>query len=392
MYANSVMLYTGTMNVLFVSNGHGEDLIAYELAKTLKRQFPDVKITPFPLVGKGLAYQEFLEGETQNPIFPSGGFLRTLKDIVKDIKAGLIMHTFHQQKALRQLAKLSDLTICVGDIFCLLMGKLGNASPSVFLPTAKSNLFMPHGFIEKHLMKQYADLIFTRDEETADDLKKSHLPALYLGNPIMDQLSEIKGSTTDSKQNENSALPKETIVCLLPGSREEAYLNLNHMLDVASNLQDLDKSIKFVLIKAETMSLGKWEKKGWILQEKSHFSFLTNGITKVFISEKFKESIPHANVVLGLAGTANEQAVYLGKTVFCFEGFGPQSTEKRFKEQEKLLGKGLRFLKDKDPIMVAKALKTYLENPLPNEKLEFENASEKIVECIIKTLTPYWAK
>jgi len=370
-----------------MSNGHGEDAIAFNIIKAFRKRISDADVTVFPLVGQGLAYKD-MTVSYQNPIFPSGGFLRSFKDIFNDIKAGLISNTLKQQKALRKLNKSTDLTLCVGDIFCLLMGKLGNTNPIVFLPTAKSDFFMPHTWIERWLMKVCADLIFTRDEETALSLQNAQLPAFFLGNPMMDDLSVTVPSS------------KEKIVVLLPGSREEAYLNLYHLLEICCSLHHTDRSLQFVWVKSDSLDSYKFNKEGWSIEEKSGFSFLTNGKIKIFITHLFKESIAHASVVLGLAGTANEQAIYMGKTVFCFEGFGPQSTSKRFKEQKLLLGERLQFLEDKNPDIVAKTVLHYLQEK-NEQNIRFQDqgfissvnqdsASDLIVEKIIENLTHYW--
>jgi uncharacterized protein (TIGR03492 family) len=43
--------------VLFISNGHGEDLNACEVLKALRQKYPDVDAIALPIVGEGKAYR-----------------------------------------------------------------------------------------------------------------------------------------------------------------------------------------------------------------------------------------------------------------------------------------------------------------------------------------------
>ena len=71
---------------LIISNGHGEDLIACNLIRALKKHNTNSTITVCPLVGQGHHYkQENQHPIIQNPSFPSGGFVRSLTDLLADL-------------------------------------------------------------------------------------------------------------------------------------------------------------------------------------------------------------------------------------------------------------------------------------------------------------------
>ena len=53
-----------------------------------------------------------------------------------------------------------------------------------------------------------------------------------------------------------------------------------------------------------------------------------------------------ADVVVGLAGTANEQAAWLGKPVVTFPGPGTQATRRFVELQQRLLGEALVAARD----------------------------------------------
>jgi uncharacterized protein (TIGR03492 family) len=61
--------------VLFISNGHGEDLNGSLVLKALSQQRPELELAAMPIVGEGTAYRQMgttIIGPTRN--FPSGVF------------------------------------------------------------------------------------------------------------------------------------------------------------------------------------------------------------------------------------------------------------------------------------------------------------------------------
>ena len=126
-------------------------------------------------------------------------------------------------------------------------------------------------------------------------------------------------------------------------------------------------TIEFLLSLSPTLSINRIKKdnqvNGWTLSKSEPFYTLDHYTTgcRVIISSEFTDIIHQSTCILGLAGTANEQAIEIGKTVFCFEGFGPQSTRLRFEEQSKLLGKNLHFISNRETAYIAKTLITSLK-------------------------------
>jgi len=373
------------ITVLIVSNGYGEDWIAARLCLALRALNPNIQFEIVPLVGEGLHYlKSDLRVRTQNPIFPSGGFIRTFNDLYGDLKAGLLGHIFEQRKILKTLDKKVDIVICIGDIFCLWMGH-GTKIKTVFLPTAKSNLIDPHSKLEKWLMRRWCRLIYTRDKITCTDLKVSSLPAHFLGNIMLDKKVETRPLPLN---------PNAPVLGLLPGSREEAYPNVDFMLSCVNDMLLSQPNLQICLAKAPSLSTKRLveqaKQHGWILksdlsQDNLLFSHeILDGSTLV-ISENFESCVETSWVLFGLSGTANEQAVYWGKTVVCCPGFGPQSTALRFEEQHRLLGDRLIF--EPHQQNVADQLLKHLVKP--NELLKKEtsrSSAHAIAEHILAQL------
>ena len=357
---------TSLKKVTLISNGHGEDLIGLNILKAIQKKEPHTQILAVPLVGKGHIYENAeISTLFKNPNFPSEGFIRTLKDLFKDIKSGLIKHIRFQRKQLKNYPFIPETIFAVGDIYALWMAQTlrKKNQPIIFLPTAKSNKFMPHTYIEKKLMKRWATQIYTRDIETKKDLYNSNLPAYYRGNPMMDNLQPT-GKTFN-------LVSTEPIIGLLPGSREEAYLNLEYLYKLISNIRKTSPNIQILIAKSPVL-------------EKQKFKTLFPPDNKTIHSSKFTDILHSSHLIIGLSGTANEQAIEVGKTVLSFPGFGPQSSPKRFKEQQKLLGKKLLFHPNNNIQDLSKKISSLLKNT----KLKFsykqkDSAAQSIINSII---------
>jgi len=351
--------------IIIISNGHGEDYIGSKIALALKALNPNITLKAYPLVGDGHHYtKQKISVRIKNPTFPSGGFIRSAKDLTKDLKAGLITTLFRQKKITIKAAKNADLILCVGDIFALLMGK-GPKNKTIFLPTAKSDKFMPHSFLEKWIMHLTCKTIYTRDLDTALNLSKAGLPTNYLGNPMKDDLQ----LTEPSKLKLN---PTQTSIGILPGSREEAYTNFEEILKA---LHLIPTPLNIILSIAPNIDKKKLQK--------SFKTYLTSPHT-LYYSEKLSEVFHLTQVIVGLAGTANEQAIYAGKTLITFPGTGPQSSPKRMKEQKQLLNNLPHFVPTKDSDRIAKEITIQLKkHPKPTQKIRNFNAAYHIAKDLL---------
>jgi len=386
------------LQVLVVSNGYGEDLVGARLIKALDSS---ISFKVLPIVGMGRAY-ETLRVDLLNPRqeMPSGGFIRKPGAFFSDICSGLIGLTLGQMGTLRKLRKKVSLSICIGDTYVLWLAGFCAGGKIVFLPTAKSDYMERHFWIERFLMRKYARVVITRDELTAQSLRKSGINAQYLGNVLMDCF-EITG--VDFGINSS-----DVVIGLLPGSRKDAYLNIEDMLDIIPGIYLLNPGDKsppvFMLAMSSTLNLinirAIAERAYWIFNSpvsdqinKGLTGILTkkiNGIDAViFISDRFGDVINRANLVIGLAGSANEQAAGLGKPLITFPGRGTQARKSFLKKQAKLLGRAVSFVSKR---RVPQEVWNILGNPYRIEEMGKEGkarmggsgAINKIAELILK--------
>jgi uncharacterized protein (TIGR03492 family) len=372
------------VEILCISNGHGEDQIAVSICLELEKL--GIKTMALPLVGTGHAYQNAnlptIAEATQD--MPSGGFVRMDgRHLWGDMRQGLAGLTGKQIRFVWQWSKQSRtnsrLVLAVGDIVPLLFAWL----PSVFggcdfafVATAKSeyywrdrngtlpgarkpwagSIFYPW---ERSLMRsRHCKAAFVRDRLTAEALNKSFdMSVLHLGNPMMDNL-EPKDLDFDIKED-------EWIVTLLPGSRPpEAYENWICLLTAAQTIaRVIANKIVFLAAIASALDLEKLVQlliqKGWT--QIDDFTFI-QGVTRLnLVLQGFGDCLHACHLGIAMAGTATEQLIGLGKPVITIAGQGPQFTSKFAQEQSCLLGSSLLLVNR--PEQVGEAMTKLLHDP-----------------------------
>jgi len=354
-------------NIMVVSNGHGEDLMAANLIQSLlKKEKNNLNISVLPIVGEGSRF-EALPIEILGPrkTLPSGGFARnSFKNLWSDIKGGLFTNTFKHIKALRKQKNKADVSIVVGDVYILLLTGLFMGGKIIFLPTAKSEYIDGHYKIEKYLMKKYAELVLPRDEKTKADLEAYGIKTEFNGNLMMDCF-EI--NNIDFNLREDSIK-----IGILPGSRVEAYDNMLDFIKVIEELEALKRNkYDFLTAVAGSFSIDQLKEKlkevNWELieSEDEHVRLQIKSPSDLsvisIIYNGFGDVLDQAKLFLGMAGTANEQAAGLGKPVITFPGTGAQFDFEFAADQKRLLGEGVKFV-DRNFKNIAYSLLELLED------------------------------
>jgi uncharacterized protein (TIGR03492 family) len=350
--------------ILFLSNGHGEDLIATMIAREVKAERESLDVVGFPLVGFGKPYIDAgIRVVGVQKTMPSGGFLRHgVRLMLQDIKAGLIGLTVQQIRHLKSMSESVRLTVSVGDIYPLFLSGRYVKSPVLCLSTAKSEYIKGHLCIERKFMRKYADLVLARDERTGKTLSEQGVPAKFAGNVMMDGFfitGENFGLTLEKK-----------VVGILPGSREEAYRNMGTLLEIVRCLVDLScNNLDFVVGLAPNLDEERLahvvRRAGWRYQ-KQRSGDRERGVTGciypgsggeapcVLVSQGwFGDVLNVSNIVIGLSGTGNEQAAGLGRPVVTFPTEGPQFSRKFAEAQKRLLGEAVAYVESRDVTDIA---------------------------------------
>lgn len=354
--------------ILLLSNGHGEDIIAATILRDLLKKAPDLQVSVLPIVGEGKAYGDLpVKFLGPRKSLPSGGFMRqNLRNFWMDFRAGLFGNTFAQIGAMRMARRDASLVLCVGDVLLVILAGLFVRRPMVFLPTAKSEYISGHYAIEKWLMRRFATLVLPRDEKTAAVLRAAGVPAQFVGNAMMDCLT-ITGSNFEKT-------PQATVVGILPGSRQEAYDNMRVILQVVRELEQAGERLEYLAALADQIELERFERLageiGWQMVQEAHLA--TEGVVGRLISPggsqvkltkgRFGDFLQQSDIFIGLSGTGNEQAVGMGKPLVAFPGTGTQYTEAFMLAQKKLLGDSIAIFPPR-PAEVAQGLLAILRDP-----------------------------
>lgn len=312
------MILPADCDILFVSNGHGEDAIAGAILDHLAPD-PDrrARIIAWPQVGRGRRYRD--RGiATLGPEhhLPSEGFgTVSLKAFLKDLRAGFIGTYLAQARFARSLRGAPQVMVAIGDVIPLLAGHLSGMR-TIFYSAPKSAHYgsqTGHDRLDRYLMAR-CEHVLVRDQLTAQRLSQSGTKAAFLGNPMMDWAE----GTRDAALRPAS----KTIVALLAGSRSDAATN------TATLLAGLSAATRPVhgLIAAhdgfDTGTFGDHLPNGWRAsgQHLTH----TAGATAQFVLHRFGDALASSDMAIGMAGTANEQAVGLGLPLIAVPGAGNQ--------------------------------------------------------------------
>ena len=350
-------------NLLFLSNGHGEDTIASRVIEALHEIKPNISLEVLPIVGEGKAFAKFFEDgwlyKIGSPTFlPSGGFSnQSFIGLVLDFKAGLLISLWKQWILIRDSARKGRTIVAVGDLLPLLLAWASGAD-YFFIGTPKSDYTWVSGPRSSlsdcyHRLKgtewdpwEYwlmrssrCKMVAVRDQITARGLRNHGVEVVSLGNPMMDGIDK-------SKVPNHFETHRRLI--LLCGSRlPEAYQNFRKLLFAIQLIQVSSSMVVFVPLSSYSMS----EKVELILIQLG-FEPSDEGISKIGISgvwkkkslliligfNKFSSWANWGEVGVANAGTATEQLVGLGIPCVSLPGKGPQFNFNFAKRQSRLLG------------------------------------------------------
>ncbi len=347
-------IMTETLRPKFIvaSNGLGEDAIGSKLAEKMKKSFPLAEVSAFPLVGRGEHYSEKgveLVGPLSNS--PTGGIIKYhFKDLCSELRSGLLKHIAKQFNTWKQLRHKCRSVICVGDAYLLCHTLWGQGKKPLLLATAKTQLISGHWKLENSIYRKACKRVWTRDEATAAELRRADVNAVFEGNPIMDLLG-------DNNKKESIWGPGRRIL-LLPGSRPRAYRDLSLLLSTLKKMSE-SCALSALMVIAPSLSVGQIAEsaRGWVYNG----SELRCGELSIKVySDDLAAVAPGAELLIGLAGTANQVCAGMGIPVLSIK-------EKGKYVQKKLLGES-ELLVEADAVSLAAAALLLLKDP---ERLRF---------------------
>ncbi len=421
------------MQLLCLSNGHGEDIIAVRILQELQRHPAAPELAALPLVGEGIAYTQLdipIIGPVQR--MPSGGFIyMESRQLVRDVQSGLLQLTLAQFKAVRRWAKKGGVILAVGDIVPLVFAWLSGA-PYAFIGTAKSEYYLRDeaGWLpnrsrwegwsgsvylpwERWLMSRTrCKAVFPRDKLTTTILQQWSIPAFDLGNPMMDGIEPENPAPIFYESNaELKEIQRPLVITLLPGSRiPEAYENWHKIVLAANGLLNefKERSLLFLGAIAPSLSLDSLveilQGQGWHqhpsdsipsnlqLNDPTAITFTHKNATLVLSQDDYNLCLLKGDCCIAMAGTATEQFVGLGKPAIAISGSGPQYTPAFAEAQTRLLGPSLILVQQPDK--VAGALQQLFRDPdrlqliadNGRKRMGKAGAASRIANCLMDKL------
>ncbi len=331
--------------ILLVSNGFGEMAILQSIARAIAGRAPEAVLRHLPLVGSPRADAwPPLVGPRRD--MPSGGLVTywNMRNIARDVSAGLIGLTIAQFRFLAAQRHAFDAVVAVGDVYCAATCMWFARLPTVFVATAKSEYVAGHSALELAIARR-ARLTFARDAATAQALASRGVPARYVGNVMMDgvaatetvlpidaqalHVAVLPGSRRDAPANAGAAARRLRRIAQLGGRRVQAFVAVAPTVAA----QDLAAALR-----SQGFRDGAGGEGGAIAAR------LTDGdVEIVLVEQALGATLRAADVVLGQAGTGNEQAAGLGKPVIAAaaQGESPQDVGWYRMRQRKLLGEAL---------------------------------------------------
>ena len=320
--------------ILLLSNGHGEDLSGALLAQGLQQQGHSVQA--LPLAGLGSAYRKAdvpLLGRSHE--FSTGGIGYTsLRGRLTELLQGQVLYLLRRLIRLLRHRHRFDLILVVGDVIPVIAAWLSHRPVATYLVAYSSHyegtlrLPWPCGAL---LKSRRFKAVYSRDQHTAEDLSQQlRRPVTFLGNPFMDSVRTAATPPPTSRQR----------IGLLPGSRrpelEQNLLLLLQLMELLPSTPPCDVDLALVSSLDDDSLQRLSNRIGWRLE---------NGVLQhdgsVSINVRrgaFGAVLQNSDLVIGMAGTAIEQAVGLAKPVLQVPGQGPQFTAAFAEAQRRLLG------------------------------------------------------
>ncbi len=350
-------------NVLVLSNGHGEDLIALKILEALHKLHPKLKLEVLPLVGEGKAFETAIKQRWLVQLgipkrLPSGGFSnQSFLGLISDIFSGLFVVSWKNWRCVKKASRQGIFILAVGDLLPLFFA-WSSGSAFGFIGTPKSDYTWKTAFGSSlsdyyHLLKgtewdpwewylmqdARCKLVAVRDQLTARGLRRKSVRALAPGNPMRDgfDFTECPESLKNTRR-----------LLLLCGSRmPEAKINLQRLLVAAEKIKTDQLLTLFVVIGSEpslneisfTLSHLGFQRAQHLHNDFAYDYFFVKQKLQVFIGKhQFQKWSSFSEIGLANAGTATEQLVGLGVPCLSLPGKGPQFKYCFAKRQSRLLG------------------------------------------------------
>jgi uncharacterized protein (TIGR03492 family) len=331
--------------LLVISNGSGEDSIGAEIVRRLPKS---IEAAAYPTLGEGRAYVAVCPIVGPRRSLPSEGH-RVRGSLLHDALAGFGIGP--ATRFMRTTEKDYDAILVVGDLLGVVMCWWSGNRVRLYLDVYKSGYDNRYSALERWLIARTCDLVLTRDANLAAQLPK----ARFAGNVMMDTLVSGPYDAAAHRRHPRS-------IAILPGSRvsmRENFAVQLAALRLVPGIEDIDLFMALARLEdAATLANAT----GLSIEGDA----LTDGTLTINIASGSLGAILAAgDLVLGQAGTANLQALGLGKPVVSFPA--PDTTARRQARNAAFAGDS-RIFTDRSPEDLAAALTHLLHDDADRQR------------------------
>ncbi len=360
------------------------------------------------MVGTGESYRRHGVPVTGAPnLLPSEGFATIDRRLMwQDIRAGWIGTHWRQLRCALRMRRQYRLAVAVGDMVPVGAAILAS-TPFLFVGCAKSAYYNRAGAyspFEKWLLRRYCLRSYPRDALTVKEFERAGVPCSTAGNPMMDGLDD-KGQALLSEE-------REIIVGVLPGSRLDATQNT---LDLLCLLREVPawipgRKVRLLFAAHDGFDLDRFEEMFGASQSTTTWGIVRSNrpaslpsdslllehsqhMDAVVRKGRFAAILHASHIVVGMAGTANEQAIGLGKPLIALPSRGVQGEHYARMKQDYFGPAAITAPRDAHEI--AKTIASVFANPslraemaaAGRERMGGPGASEAIARDILDILS-----